>query len=254
MFLARRPSADAIDRFLRESQDLPLLYRPIGIVGTATDGWAVDEATAVIGHGQADYERARTALLTWTHFNLGWVETFPRHAPVGVGTIVAVLIRHLGFWSLNGTRVVYEVGSRTEGSHFGFAYGTLMNHAESGEELFEVFIDPRTGYVVYRLRAASRPRAALAWLGAPVVRALQARFRRDSSCRDDPSDTMTVAVVPAAGASTRFGTMKLLADVGARRSSNGRWRPCSMPAWREWSSSRGPATPSRPCRRWPIRG
>jgi hypothetical protein len=30
------------------------------------------------------------------------------------------------------------------------------------------------------LRAASRPRAALAWLGTPVVRLLQVRFRRDS--------------------------------------------------------------------------
>jgi hypothetical protein len=70
--------------------------------------------------------------------DLGWVETFPGHAPVGAGTVVAVLIRHLGFWSLNGARVVY------------------------------------------RLRAASRPRAALARLGKPIVRALQARFRRDS--------------------------------------------------------------------------
>ena len=93
---------------------------------------------------------------------------------------MAVLIRHLGFWSLNGARVVYEVGGRTEGPRFGFAYGTLANHAEAGEELFEVFIDPTTGDVVYRLRAASRPRATLARLGMPIVRALQARFRRDS--------------------------------------------------------------------------
>ena len=180
MFLARRPAAAVIDRFLLESRDLPLSYGPVGIVETGTDGWTFDETTGVIGHGQADFERSRAALLAWTQFDLGWVETLPRNAPVAVGTEVAVLIRHLGFWSLNGARVVYEVGSRTEGHRFGFAYGTLTNHAEAGEELFEVFIDPPTGDVVYRLRAASRPRAALARLGKPIVRALQARFRRDS--------------------------------------------------------------------------
>jgi len=180
MFLARRPTADAIDRFLRDSHHLPLSYGPVGIADHGADGWTRDEADAVIGHGQADYERARAALRAWTPFDLGWVETFPRHAPIAVGTVVAVLIRHLGFWSLNGARVVHEIGNRSEGPRFGFAYGTLTNHAEKGEERFEVFIDPPTGNVVYRLRAASRPRAALARLGLPIVRALQARFRRDS--------------------------------------------------------------------------
>ena len=180
MFLSRRPSPAAIDRFVEESRDLPLSYGPVGIVGNGAHGWTFDETTAVIGHGPADFERARAALLAWTQFDLGWVETFPRQTPVAVGTVVAVLIRHLGFWSLNGARVVYEVGSRTEGARFGFAYGTLPNHAEAGEELFEVFIDPPTGEVVYRLRAASRPRAVLARLGQPIVRVLQARFRRDS--------------------------------------------------------------------------
>ena len=94
---------------------------------------------------------------------------------------MAVLIRHLGLWSLNGSRVLYQVGSLDDKDHFGFAYGTLVNHAEAGEELFEVFIDPETDEVVYRIRAASRPRAVLARLGRPVARALQARFRRDST-------------------------------------------------------------------------
>ena len=67
------------------------------------------------------------------------------------------------------------------GTSFGFAYGTLTNHAEAGEELFEVFMDPRTEDVMYRIRATSWPRATLARVGHPIVRALQARFRRDSA-------------------------------------------------------------------------
>jgi uncharacterized protein (UPF0548 family) len=180
MFLARRPTRNVIDRFIRESQNLPLSYGPVGIVRTGTAGQNLDELAVAVGHGQADFERARAALLTWKQFDIGWVETFPRHAPVAVGTTVAVLIRHLGFWSLNGCRVLYSVGGPGDVARFGFAYGTLTNHAESGEELFEVFIDPRTADVLYRIRATSWPQASLARFGQPIVRALQARFRDHS--------------------------------------------------------------------------
>ncbi len=54
MFLARRPRLHVIDRFLRESQDLPLSYGPIGIVRTRPEGFDVDEVTVAIGQGQAD--------------------------------------------------------------------------------------------------------------------------------------------------------------------------------------------------------
>ena len=181
MFLARRPSLDAINRFLRDSRELPLSYGPIGIVGPETARQDVDELAVAIGNGVADFERARAALVAWKQFNIGWVETFPRPAPVTAGTIVAVLIRHLGFWSLNGCRVLYSVGGDGGVTRFGYAYGTLPNHAESGEELFEVFIDPKTNDVIYRIRATSWPQATLARIGQPIVRALQNRFRSDSA-------------------------------------------------------------------------
>jgi len=179
MFFARHPSTDAIDCFLRDSQKLPLSYGPIGIVREEAASRELDEDIVVIGHGKSDFERARSALIAWKQFDIGWIETFPRHAPVAVGTVVAVLIRHLGFWSLNGCRVLYIVGSRDD-ARFGFAYGTLTNHAEAGEELFEVFLNPASADVLYRIRAVSRPRVLLTRLGQPVARALQARFRRDS--------------------------------------------------------------------------
>jgi uncharacterized protein (UPF0548 family) len=180
MFLARRPSQEAIDRFLRDSQELPLSYGPIGIVQGEMPGRNLDEASVAIGRGKADFERARAALIAWQQFDIGWVETFPRQAPLAVGTVVAVLIRHLGFWSLNGCRVVYRIGRPDDDARFGFAYGTLTNHAEAGEELFEVFVNPQTDDVMYRIRATSRPRAVLAQVGQPVVRVLQERFRRHS--------------------------------------------------------------------------
>src|SRR6476620_4104871 len=108
MFLLQRPSRELVDRFLLESQSLPLSYGPVGIVLNGERSRDdIDEAAVVIGRGNADFSRARSALMTWTQFEMGWVTTFPRHAPLTVDTVVAVQIRHLGFWSLNGARIVY---------------------------------------------------------------------------------------------------------------------------------------------------
>jgi uncharacterized protein (UPF0548 family) len=181
MFFAQRPSPETIDRFVRDSQHLPLSYGPAGILNLDSARGNIDQAAVAIGHGEADFERARAALLAWKQFDIGWVETFPPQALLAVGTVVAVLIRHFGFWSLNGCRVVYCTGDDGDDSRFGFAYGTLTNHAESGEELFEVFIDPRSEEVIYRIRASSWPQATLARLGHPIVRVLQERFRKQSA-------------------------------------------------------------------------
>ena len=75
--------------------------------------------------------------------------------------------------------MLYPTGE-AGGSTFGFAYGTLTNHAESGEELFEVSLDRHTGEVSYRIRAVSSPRATLARLASPYT-VSQARFRRESA-------------------------------------------------------------------------
>jgi uncharacterized protein (UPF0548 family) len=181
VFLKRRPSNAEIEQFLDRSHDLPLSYSPTGIVrhGSLVD--RLDEQVATVGRGEADFRRARLALASWKHFDIGWVEAFPTQMSIDAGTDVAVLIRHLGFWSLNGARVLYQVGGADGQGAFGFAYGTLTNHAESGEELFEVSIDRPNGDVMYRIRAVSRPQSALTWIGQPIVRLLQGRFRRDSA-------------------------------------------------------------------------
>ena len=180
MFLPRRPSQHDIEEFIARSRDLPLSYNPIGIAKESPRGFKVDEASGVIGHGEQDFARAKLALAEWRHFDFGWVELFPRGAPIEPGSVVAVLVRHLGFWSLNGCRVVYTLGDRRTGSSFGFAYGTLTNHAEMGEEIFELSLRPESEELVYRIRAVSKPRATLARIGYPFTRTVQTRFRRDS--------------------------------------------------------------------------
>ena len=161
---------------------MSLSYAPIGIArARSVAGFRIDEATVVVGHGDADFARAVDALTAWKHMRLGWLEVIPREPSIDVGTTVLVMVRHVGMWSLNGCRVVYSVEESTGVyTSFGFAYGTLTEHAERGEEIFEVRFDRRSGDVVYRIRAASQPRALLAKFGSPLARHLQERFRRDS--------------------------------------------------------------------------
>ena len=65
MFLARRPSADTIQRFLHDSRDLPLSYEPVGILNLERTGQNIDELTVAIGRGPAEFARARAALIAW---------------------------------------------------------------------------------------------------------------------------------------------------------------------------------------------
>ena len=178
MFLLSRPSESQIESFLTQSQTLPLSYRPIGLAKEAAPGFTSAELSETVGSGRQTFERAKVALTEWRHFKLGWVELFPRGASIEPGTVVAVLVHHLGLWSLNGCRVLYRIGDQG-GATFGFAYGTLRNHAECGEEIFEVSLSEREE-VIYRIRAVSKPRAALARIGYPFTRMFQAKFRHDS--------------------------------------------------------------------------
>jgi len=178
MFLPRRPSPQEIKRFLERSQSLPLSYEPAGIAREAPHGFKIDEVSSVIGHGAETFARAKQALTNWKQFELGWVELHPRGAPIEIGSVVAVLVRHLGFWSLNGSRIVYLIDA--DQMKYGFAYGTLANHAELGEEIFEASFDPASQEVNYRIRAVSKAHAVAARIGYPYTRFLQDRFRKDS--------------------------------------------------------------------------
>ena len=66
-------------------------------------------------------------------------------------------------------------------SRFGFAYGTLPDHAGSGEERFLVEWDRASGEVWYDILAFSRPHWLLTRLGYPYMRRLQKRFGRESA-------------------------------------------------------------------------
>jgi uncharacterized protein (UPF0548 family) len=144
----------------------------------------VDHTRVKLGDGETVFTAARAALERWEHFGLGWVEACPADTPLKAGAVVAVIARVFGLWWVNACRIVYAVDETAGGSgvcRFGFAYGTLPGHAESGEERFLVEWDRPTDAVHYDVLAFSRPRHPLARLGYPFTRRTQKRFARDSA-------------------------------------------------------------------------
>src|SRR5262249_58341872 len=97
------------------------------------------------------------------------------------GQVVAVIARLFGLWWLNACRIVYVVNEEERVKRFGFAYGTLPQHAESGEERFTVEWHEADDAVWYDIVAFSRPQQLLTRLAYPLVRRLQKRFARDSA-------------------------------------------------------------------------
>jgi uncharacterized protein (UPF0548 family) len=112
-------------------------------------------------------------------FEMPWVQLCWPDTPIEPGATVAVLVSHLGFWSLNFCRIIYVIEESAPIEKYGFAYGTLPDHAERGEERFTVEFDSRDQSVWYDIYAFSRP-SPLARLAYPFARHLQKRFARDS--------------------------------------------------------------------------
>lgn len=177
MFLLRKPSAEKIRQFIESQSDLPFSYSQTGATQARPPaGFIVDHNRILIGEGKETYDRAVAALRSWKQFELGWVTVVPRGQPLEVGTTVAVQAETFRVWSLSACRIVYVIN---DAKKFGFAYGTLPDHVECGEERFTVEWQADDS-VWYDILAFSRPRHPLARLGFPITRMLQKRFVKDS--------------------------------------------------------------------------
>ncbi|HEV3205249.1 MAG TPA: DUF1990 domain-containing protein [Gemmataceae bacterium] len=182
MLALRKPSAEMLREFLAGQAKLDLTYSAVGATATVPPaGYVVDLTRIKLGEGGEVFAAARASLERWEHFRLGWVEAWPPETPVKVGQVVAVVARFFGLWWLNGCRIVYLVNDQGPVKLYGFAYGTLPDHAESGEERFTVEWHAKDDAVWYDILAFSRPQQLLTRLGYPCVRRLQKRFARDSA-------------------------------------------------------------------------
>jgi uncharacterized protein (UPF0548 family) len=178
----RKPSTERLRDFLAAQANLDFTYSAVGATATVPPvGYVVDRTRIKLGEGARVFAAAQAALERWEHFRLGWVEAWPSETPIQVGQVAAVIARLFRLSWLNACRIVYVVDEEGPVKRFGFAYGTLPKHAESGEERFTVEWHEEDDSVCYDILAFSRPQQLLARLGYPLVRRLQKRFARHSA-------------------------------------------------------------------------
>jgi|SRR5580658_3327654 uncharacterized protein (UPF0548 family) len=180
MFSLKKPDQETIREFLSAQKQQKFSYEHVGASRTqAPSGYVVDHNRIQLGKGRIVFERAKNAIKQWKMFDIAWLELFWPSAPIEGGATIAVAVSHLGFWSLNAARIVYQVEEHGAPEKYGFAYGTLPDHAEMGEERFTVEFHPDDESVWYDLYAFSRP-CPLARLAYPYTRTLQKKFAADS--------------------------------------------------------------------------
>ncbi len=136
--------------------------------------YRLDHTSAVVGKGQNDFDRARSAVSAFVMGRQGWVDVELEHPTAERGRKVAIISQIGPVWSASiGVITRVEDGPR----RYAFSYGTTDAHVAKGEEQFEVVLHDNDD-VVFSITAVSRPARWWAWLGYPITRWAQRRFRR----------------------------------------------------------------------------
>lgn len=182
MLLLRKPTEQDIARFIREQAELDFSYAEEGATQHAVPaGYDSDHVRVVLGRGEAAFDAAIAAFREWRQFRTSWTSIHSSDTPVEAGRTVAVLARALGVWSLNACRIIYVVDEQGAVERFGFGYGTLPGHSESGEERFLIEWNRECDEVFYDVVAFFRPRHPLVRLSWLYATRRVNRFRRDSA-------------------------------------------------------------------------
>ena len=181
MLSLRQPTAEQMTVFLQRQNSRGFSYDAVGATAKSPPaGYFVSHTRVQLGSGAAAFDAAVAAIKGWQQFDLGWVGAHPASTPIRAGEPIAVLAHLPGVWSLNPCRIVYVIDEHSAGRKFGFAYGTLPDHAARGEERFLVEIDADEN-VWYDIFAFSQVRHLLAKIGLPLFRASQKKFARGSA-------------------------------------------------------------------------
>jgi len=209
MFTFRRPTDDDVRKLLARQTGQPWSYDCVEVTrdALAPHGWQIDHHRVLLGHGAETFKAACEAIRSWKMFPPEMTQVFWPDTPQQPGDVVAVLYRARPFclWMLFPARVVYRVDDCLERGptvpvgqaspvdrpsrpmsgrdgrttlRYGFAYGTLPDHPERGEERFLVEWNQADDSVWYDLLAVSRPGHWLARIGYLYARYEQAKFRR----------------------------------------------------------------------------
>ena len=181
MFLLSKPGESSIQTLLAKRRSEEFSYAEVGASrGEIPKDYALLNGHTELGRGAATFANAAEAVRRWKMFDVPGMQLCWPHAPIEVGTEVAVVVHHFGFWSINFCRIVYVIDEDGPVRRYGFAYGTLREHAEQGEERFSVEWDRASDIVSYEVLSFSRPGSVLTRIAYPLARRLQKQFVRNS--------------------------------------------------------------------------
>ena len=172
MFSLRKPSPAALARLADQQSHSPLTYAELGATArTMPSGYHHGTWETDLGpFSEERFDQLADALGHWQAQTGSGFTIYPDE-PARPGLTFAFSFPLPGAgWVTAAGRVIYVT---REPGRSGFAYGTLPQHPEQGEEAFHLV---RQGAkIMFTVCAFSRPRHPLVRLGSPVGRALQAR-------------------------------------------------------------------------------
>jgi uncharacterized protein (UPF0548 family) len=173
---SRRPTSADLDSLISRLSNADLTYPEVGGTGNATlpSGYHHDRYSVALGQGDDVFRRGQEALRRWEAHRGAGADVYPADAALVTGTIVVVTL-HLGpLYILAPCRIVSVTGDENS---FGFAYGTLPGHPESGEEAFHIK-RREDGEVSFEVVVFSRIADPIARLGNPIARLVQQRMSK----------------------------------------------------------------------------
>lgn len=171
------PDEIQLKSYLAQHVNSELSYVEVGATKDQQPlGYDNDYRHVDLGRGDTVWENAKQAIINWQQYPKPWTNIYPTNAPLIKGQTVAVLFRVVGVWWLNSARIIYTIN---ESNRFGWAYGTLKDHVEKGEECFWIERNEEE-LVSYHIRAFSRPAFWMTRIGYPLARFWQRQFVKES--------------------------------------------------------------------------
>lgn len=179
-----RPSAKKMPKLVQKWRNKPLTYQEVGCtrLEKIPPGYNKDKHRILLGNGEQTFLAAKSAVQNWKMYDLGWMDVHRPLVPIKEGEVSVTFIKLFGIWfGAIPCRIVYTINeNNSEKSLFGFAFGTIEDHPEIGEEKFVIEWDHSNDNVYYEVCAISRSGHFLTKCGYPVMRYLQNCFFRDT--------------------------------------------------------------------------
>lgn len=173
LYSLTRPSQESLTALLASQLGAELSYPDVGATKTGDfpDGYHHAVWTRPAGNGPDAFAAAKARIDDWAGHRRAGATVVPAGAPIEVGTEVAIGLKAVSVWVTACCRIVWTVD---EPDVYGFAYGTLPHHPESGEESFVARMD-EAGDVIIEITAFSRGNSVLTRAAGPIGRRIQAR-------------------------------------------------------------------------------